>query len=106
MQQTTQPTNLILFQQPDENDRIHSALNNVNLKPNKKYACFTEAQKFAKSLSLKTRKEWRTYINGQMPNKPQKPAEVPAHPDGIYKVKGWQGWKIWLGTAEGKLEKH
>ena len=41
-----------------------------------------------------------------MPNKPQKPEEVPAHPDGIYKVKGWQGWKIWLGTAEEKLEKH
>ena len=22
------------------------------------------------------------------------------HTDGIYKVKGWQGWKYWLGTAD------
>ena len=20
--------------------------------------------------------------------------------DGIYKIKGWQGWKHWLGTAD------
>ena len=106
MQQTIQSPKLILLQQHDDSDKITSALNNINLKPNKKYTCFAEAQKFAKSLSLKTRKEWRNYISGQMPDKPKKPDDVPAHPDGIYKVKGWQGWKIWLGTAEDKLEKH
>ena len=69
-------------------------------KPNKKYVCFEEAQQFAKSLNLKTRKEWRIYVKGDLPEKPEKPNHIPAHPDGIYKIKGWQGWKFWLGTAD------
>ena len=36
----------------------------------------------------------------EMPEKNVRPIQVPAHPDGIYKVKGWQGWKHWLGTAD------
>ena len=35
-----------------------------------------------------------------MGEKPGRPQFVPAHPDGIYKIKGWQGWKHWLGTAD------
>ena len=71
-----------------------------NVKPNAKYACFVEAHSFAKSLNLKSRKEWRAWAKGEISEKDQKPANVPAHPDGIYKVKGWQGWKHWLGTAD------
>ncbi|MBC62123.1 MAG: hypothetical protein CMP11_06660 [Zetaproteobacteria bacterium] len=70
------------------------------IKPNVKYSCFIEAHKFAKGLSLKSRKEWRAWAKGEMPDKPGRPLHVPAHPDGIYKIKGWQGWKHWLGTAE------
>ena len=70
------------------------------MRPNKKYASFIEAHSFARSLHLKTRKEWRSYVKGGVPDKPQKPDNIPAHPDGIYKVKGWQGWKYWLGTAD------
>lgn len=66
----------------------------------KGYLPFVEARKFAVSLNLKTRKEWRSYVKGEMPHMTPKPANVPAHPDGIYKVKGWQGWKYWLGTAD------
>ena len=66
----------------------------------KGYLPFFEARKFAVSLNLKTRKEWRCYVKGELPHMPPKPANVPAHPDGIYKVKGWQGWRFWLGTAE------
>ena len=73
------------------------------LKPNKKYVCFDEAHNFAKSLNLRTRKEWRVYVKGGMPEKVCKPDHIPAHPDGIYKVKGWQGWKYWLGTADKSL---
>ncbi|MCB9229627.1 MAG: hypothetical protein H6618_08445 [Deltaproteobacteria bacterium] len=64
------------------------------------YLPFAEARKFAVSLKLKTRKEWRCYVKGELPDMPPKPANVPAHPDGIYKVKGWQGWRYWLGTVE------
>jgi hypothetical protein len=70
------------------------------LKPNAKYSCFLDAHSFAKSLSLKSRKEWRAWAKGEMPEKNVRPIQVPAHPDGIYKVKGWQGWKHWLGTAD------
>ncbi len=69
-------------------------------KPNAKYASFFEAHEFARSLQLKSRKEWRAWAKGEMPTKPERPNHIPAHPDGIYKVKGWQGWKHWLGTAD------
>ena len=71
-----------------------------NVKPNKKYVSFKEAHEFAKSLKLKTRKEWRLYVKEGLSGKPEKPSHIPAHPDGIYKVKGWQGWKYWLGTSD------
>ncbi len=70
------------------------------LKPNSKYASFLEAHDFAKSLRFKNRKEWRVWAKDEMADKPKRPAHVPAHPDGIYKVKGWQGWKHWLGTEK------
>ena len=70
------------------------------IKPNTKYACFVESHSFAKSLNLKSRKEWRAWAKGEITDKSLRPIHVPAHPDGIYKVKGWQGWKHWLGTAD------
>ena len=65
---------------------------------------FKEAHEFAKSLKLKTRKEWRVYVKEGLDGKAKKPNYIPAHPDGIYKVKGWQGWKYWLGTADRSLQ--
>ncbi len=70
----------------------------------KGYLSFVDARNFASSLQLKTRKEWRSYVRGELQNMPNKPDNVPAHPDGIYKVKGWQGWKFWLGTADTDLQ--
>ena len=69
-------------------------------KPNAKYASFVEAQSFSRSLGLKSRKEWRAWAKGEMPERSHRPEVIPAHPDGIYKIKGWQGWKHWLGTAD------
>lgn len=74
------------------------------IKP-KKYLCFSDAHRFAKTLNFKTRKEWRMYVKGSMGEKPVKPDNVPAHPDGIYRLKGWQGWKYWLGTANQGISK-
>ena len=85
------PTEMMLSQNPTDLEHV---------KPNKKYVCFAEAHKFAQSLELKTRKEWRAYVKGALVDKEPKPDHIPAHPDGIYKVKGWQGWKYWLGTAD------
>lgn len=72
----------------------------------KDYLSFEEAREFARSLHLKTRKEWRTYVKEGIIGKPPKPSNVPAHPDGIYKLKGWQGWKNWLGTAEEEISNY
>ena len=63
------------------------------------FKSFPEALEFARSLKLKSRKEWRLWIKGEMPHIPAKPDDVPAHPDGVYKINGWQGWRHWLGTA-------
>ncbi len=66
----------------------------------KGYLPFLEAREFAKALNFTTRKEWRQYVKGDLTDKPQKPASIPAHPDGVYKLRGWQGWKFWLGTSD------
>ena len=84
--------------QPLENSQPQVSIENI--KPNNKYSCFVDAHDFAKSLNLRSRKEWRAWAKGEMPDRPGRPMHVPAHPDGIYKIKGWQGWKHWLGTAE------
>lgn len=92
----------MLDQRHDEQRQEAGSLDNrvapEYVKP-KKYLCFADAHNFAKSLNFKTRKEWRAYVKGGMPTLPPKPDNVPAHPDGIYRLKGWQGWKYWLGTA-------
>lgn len=81
-----------------KNPVMHDDTPPENIKP-KKYLCFADAHKFAKSLNFKTRKEWRLYVKGGLASRPPKPENIPAHPDGIYRLKGWQGWKYWLGTA-------
>lgn len=62
------------------------------------FKTFQDALEFSRSLKLKSRKEWRLWIKGDLPNVAQKPDDVPAHPDGVYKINGWQGWRHWLGT--------
>jgi hypothetical protein len=66
----------------------------------KKYRSFEDARAFAVTLNLHSRKQWRDYVKGEFPATTAKPADVPAHPDGIYKTKGWQGWRHWLGTEK------
>lgn len=66
----------------------------------KKYRSFEEARAFATSLQLASRKQWRDYVKSNPSSLPTKPQDVPAHPDGIYKTKGWQGWRHWLGTEK------
>ena len=63
------------------------------------FKSFQDAIEFSRSLNLKSRKEWRLWIKGDMPHVPAKPDDVPAHPDGVYKINGWQGWRHWLGTS-------
>lgn len=58
------------------------------------YLPFTESHKFARELNLKGQREWQAYCKSG-----NKPTNIPSHPDGTYKNRGWQNWGNWLGTG-------
>jgi superfamily II DNA or RNA helicase len=62
---------------------------------NRKYMSFIEARKFARKLSLKSRKEWIEYCNSD-----NKPDDIPVSPVQVYKNKGWKGISDWLGKGD------
>ena len=58
------------------------------------YLPFAESHKFARELNLKGQREWQAYCKSG-----NKPPNIPSHPDGTYKNRGWQNWGNWLGTG-------
>ena len=60
---------------------------------------FEEARVFAQGLGLKTESEWQQYRTGRMPEKGQRPYDIPANPNVTYKDQGWSGMGDWLGTG-------
>ena len=48
----------------------------------------------ARSLRLNDTKEWRAWCKSGA-----RPANVPAHPDEVYKHDGWLEWEHWLGSS-------
>ena len=63
------------------------------------YRSFEEAREFARSLNLKTRKEWQKFCKGQMPEKGSLPSDIPIKPNRTYAKSGWIGVGDWLGTG-------
>lgn len=57
------------------------------------FRSFPKARKFALSLNLKSRKEWRKYWESY-----KKPNDIPFAPDQTYGGKGWKNWGDFLGT--------
>jgi hypothetical protein len=55
------------------------------------YRPFEGARSFARSLGLKSKKEWASWIS-------QRPLDIPATPQHIYK-QVWKGWGDFLGTG-------
>lgn len=64
---------------------------------------FNDALAYVRALSIKSRKEWCLWIKGELEGVVRKPDDIPAHPDGVYKISGWQGWRHWLGTSSKDL---
>jgi hypothetical protein len=64
-----------------------------------KYRDFECARQFVRKLNLQKIKEWTLYCKGELPLKGQKPADIPATPNKIYKNIGWVNWGDWLGTG-------
>ena len=55
---------------------------------------FKKALLYARSLKLKTVKEWQAWSKSAA-----RPAKMPSHPERLYKHDGWQGYGHWLGTG-------
>ncbi len=64
---------------------------------NRKYRPFADAKKFVHSLKLKKRIDWRNYCRAT-----EKPDDLPAIPEVVYKNIGWISWQDWLGASNKK----
>jgi len=74
------------------------------LKINRKkiYPPFEEVRTFARSLNLKSFREWEIYRKSD-----KKPKNIPGSPHEVYKDKGWNGYGDFLGTGNvANLVKH
>ena len=60
----------------------------------RKYRSFSEARKFTRSLKLKKQSDWLDYCKSG-----EKPDDIPASPEVVYKNKGWKNLGVWLGTG-------
>lgn len=61
----------------------------------KTFLPFELARAFARSLELRTTREWQDYSkSGKRPN------DIPGNPNKIYKGAGWAGIKDWLGIQK------
>jgi exonuclease I len=60
----------------------------------REYKSFEEARDFVRKLKLINTKEWQDYCKSG-----QKPEDIPAAPERIYKQDGWKGMGDWLGTG-------
>lgn len=59
------------------------------------YLTYEEAKKFVNSLGLKNNKDWEIYRKSG-----NKPENIPASPERVYKKSGWDGLGDWLGTKK------
>ena len=57
---------------------------------------FEEAQDYARSLGLKSWKEWWEWNKSG-----KRPSDIPSHPELVYKGEGWLSWGDFLGFDEG-----
>jgi hypothetical protein len=60
---------------------------------NSEWRPLDEARKYVKSLGLKTQEDWRAFSKSD-----NRPKDIPACPDKVYKDSGWVGYGDWLGT--------
>lgn len=65
-------------------------------KRKKAWRPFPEAREFARSLGLRSSKQWREFLAGKLDV--PRPDDIPSRPDSIYRSTGWLNWSDWLGT--------
>jgi len=65
----------------------------------REYLKFEDARSFVHRLNLKNYSEWKDYIDGNRPDLPALPLNIPRFPNQTYDGKGWVGLGDWLGTG-------
>ena len=60
----------------------------------KEYRDFKSSREFVRGLKFRNEKMWKDYCKSG-----DKPDDIPSHPQGTYKNKGWIGMGDWLGTG-------
>ena len=64
----------------------------LGYRPAGEWLDFEEARDFARSLGLKSVKEWNEWSKGR-----DRPPDIPSRPDKVYKDEGWKGYVDFLG---------
>ena len=59
---------------------------------------FESARAFVHALHLPGSLAWPRYLNGEFPDKPTFPSDIPRNPKNYYREQ-WAGWGDWLGTG-------
>jgi hypothetical protein len=60
---------------------------------------FEQAREFARGLGLRSKWHWVEWSAGRAPDRPPRPADIPATPEVVYVGRGWRGFKDWLGPS-------
>jgi hypothetical protein len=61
---------------------------------------FPEGRAYVRKLKLRSCKEWFAWIKSG-----QRPSDIPAQPDRVYRDDGWVSWSDWLGSERRVLAK-
>lgn len=66
---------------------------------NHEWQTFQKARNFVRKLKLKSNREWRAYVRGDL-KKSKLPRDIPTNPNYAYSKREWKGWRDWLGTGK------
>jgi hypothetical protein len=88
-----QPANLAAYQSSWGGYKDWLGTGGARIREGQPWRLFTEARAFVRKLGLTSEVEWRRWAKSD-----QKPKDIPATPDKVYRNKGWQGTSDWLGT--------
>jgi superfamily II DNA or RNA helicase len=65
---------------------------------------FEEARKFARTLGLQDKHEWKMYCSHELVGYETKPTHIPRHPN-VRWPGHWKGWNDWLGKGIKKMDR-
>jgi hypothetical protein len=66
--------------------------------PRVAWKSFTDGRALVRELELKSWKEWQEFSKSG-----QRPSDIPANPDRVYRDDGWISWPDWLGNGKERV---